>query len=1196
MPFDKNKILADIQAILNKSGSPAPVAPSRNGKNNRRGRSTTPAPAITAPNIANSSKKAKVEVGTKKAADPVDPFFSLTQNPQNGSLSDRRTALSIGGTPTHPGDFAEFQTPAGDHIISTSTVAHNNAGYIVVSNVDHDMFRSFRDWTTRLASTFPVRGGGGLAQVGDSYDRLLHQCSVETEEAHTVAVLELMTPVLTAVPTARQGTGRSQILPVYSYFPLDEAVDGPISPCVISYVSRLTANVVQTGNAVGAVRCFAHHSVDIALHQQMIYRILAQKLGASLAKDLAVIPSILSHTISLRSPKNYEVIFRVVIGRGMAARALIALYGNSDVETLMRFPGEIYTADFNFLLVWNAETLNALPFDSRLTAPSFSLPADTHVYSWRVPSLLDQTFSAAMLSLIWVLEGGSASSSASSSSQEDSVDVVHTCRRFVARENSLLIFTSSPLPNGVLKRMTTLFKAASLTALQTISSDGHRTLLLKTLHDNRSKEWHALWQPALPHNIASRASGSSAIADGLTLDSQITGLSSSISRLVEELEIANSRIALQSRTISDLHTHQATLHDELSRLKGESSTHLSKIRKLQQAETQFLQMLKSLADRLASLEGASPRSLGASVSQNEEGSAVGEEQEDDEEGGDDEVDLDDDEDLDDEVDGGDEEDLEAEEEMEESEVPSAFPVLLPSPALPPPLVNSTQLSRLSANVGLLDVGSPARSLVLDAEGDDQLAGGGPKASARGSAVAVLSYASQLAPAHPEWVRNRPLFVPFNTIGTRLPRVAPLNCEDKLLCAGMAPAATRAGVPLIRITVLLPRVQWGATLLLPAVWKPPANGQSAASGLLQQGTISLHRMLPIPAVAHAAQAGTEATYWVTTMLTNWITLETASDVTGLEQDDHLLKMGGLYYSLRTLAKFERHLPISLTTFGLTELGGRLGELQQAVLALNTALSKLTILLAGGIGLSFSHCSVSAAIILLQSFSTGGPLLKGTILELPCSVTLTVRTPPRAVQDYGQFNQLHAFALWRKMANSRAEGAVFLGPSTGKPSGPHTVKLTKPFKEEFLCQFEPPPTELQAMSQWEEFKTVLMPGKTALPTTFSDNWLEHNLRRHSWLGRVWRTKEKDSIFTLSPIRGPMTLNELTDLVDHAQISLEANSSKAAPFFFPKVSTLEQEKIFSAVSLVCDKVREGLAFNLKDLHEADPLGLKFPSTISL
>jgi hypothetical protein len=184
----------------------------------------------------------------------------------------------------------------------------------------------------------------------------------------------------------------------------------------------------------------------------------------------------------------------------------------------------------------------------------------------------------------------------------------------------------------------------------------------------------------------------------------------------------------------------------------------------------------------------------------------------------------------------------------------------------------------------------------------------------------------------------------------------------------------------------------------------------------------------------------------------------------------------------------------------------------------------------------------------------------------------------------------------MANSRAEGAVFLGPSTGKPSGPHTVKLTKPFKEDFFRQFEPPPTELQTMSQWEEFKQDILPGKKALPTAFSDNWLEHNLRRHSWLGRVWRTKEKDSIFTLSPIRGPMTLNELTDLVDHAQISLEANSSKAAPFFFPKVSTLDQEKIFSAVSLVCDKVREGLAFNLKDLHEADPLGLKFPSTISL
>lgn len=1182
------KMLAEIKATLARFGSPKPSkqepeAPPRQGKN-RRARSTTPAPVVPDPN---SSKKAKVEVISQKASDSEDPFFPLTQNPPNGSLSDRRTVLSVGGTTVHPGDFVELQTPAGLHLISTSTVAHNHAFYIVVSNVDPDMFRSFKDWTTRLANTFPVRGGGGLAQAGDALDSLLHQCSVETEEIHFVAVLELMAPVITAVPTARQGTGRPQILPVYSYFPPDEDADGPLSPCVISYVSRHTANLVQTGQAVGAVRCFAHHSVDIALHQQMIHRVLANKLGAVLAKDLAIIPSILSHTISLRSPKNYEVIFRVIIGRGMAARALVALFGSSDAESLIRFPGEIFTADFNFLLVWNADLLNALPFDHRLTAPSFSLSAETSVYSWKVPSLQSQTFSAAMLSLIWVLEGGAASSSASSAAQEAAVDVVRTCRRVVARENLLLIFTRSPLPSGMITRMTSLFKAASLTSLQTVSSDGHRTLLLKTLHDNRSKEWHALWQPALPHTIASRASGSLASAVELTLDSQITGLSSSISQLVEDLEIANSRIESQSRTISTLQTHQASLLDELSRLKGESTAHLSKIRILQKAETQFLQMLKSLTDRLASLEGASPRPLADSVSQNEEGAAEGEEQEDDEEDGDDEEDFDDD--VEDEGD---------EEEVDESDLPPAFPLPTHSQAPPPPPVDSTQLSRLSADVGLLEVGSPPRSLGLDAEGDEQpaCAGGGPLASSRRPAVAAASYASQLAPAHPAWVRNRPLFVSLNGLGVRLPRAASLNCADKLICAGMAPAATRAGVPLVRITVLLPRVHWGATLLLPAVWKPPVDGQSAASGLLHQGTISMHRMLPHPAVAQVAHADTDTKYWVTTLLDNWITLDTSSDVTDLEQEDHLLKMGGKYYSLRTLAKFERHLPISLTTIGLDELGGRLRELQQAVLALNTSLSKLTISLTGGIAVSFSHCSVSAAVILLKSFSTGGPLLQGTILELPCAVTLTLRDPPRAVQDYGQFNQIHAFALWRKHFNNCAEGAVFLGPGPGKASGPHTVKLKKQYKEDFFGQFESPPTNLAQLAAWNYFKDEeVMPGKTALPSTFTDTWLEHHLKNHTWLGRVWRAKEKDSTTILSPIRGPMALRELTDLVDQAQITLETKSSKAAPFFFPKVPSTEQEKIFLAVTQACDKALKGLAFNLKDLHEADPLGLKFPTTIS-
>jgi hypothetical protein len=338
--------------------------------------------------------------------------------------------------------------------------------------------------------------------------------------------------------------------------------------------------------------------------------------------------------------------------------------------------------------------------------------------------------------------------------------------------------------------------------------------------------------------------------------------------------------------------------------------------------------------------------------------------------------------------------------------------------------------------------------------------------------------------------------------------------------------------------------------------------------------------------------------VPTLLSNWITLEKVTDDGGeaLEQDGQLLKMGGKYYSLRSLAPYARHLPLSLTTIMHAELGGRLREIQQVVLALHMALSKLTISLAGGVGISFANCSVSAAIVLLRSFSTGTPLLKSTILELPCAVTLSVRSPPRAVQDYGQFNQMHAFALWRKHFEHRAEGAVFLGPASGKSTGLHATKLKKEFKEEFLGQFAgSPPTDIGLLADWEDFKEELRTSTSKLPTTFHDNWLEHNLRRHHWLGRVWRTKVKDSSTILSPIHGAMTLHEVTDLDENAQILIEANSAKAAPFFFPKVPTSEQEKVFSAVQLACDRALKGLVINLKDLHEADPLGLKFPATIN-
>jgi hypothetical protein len=76
--------------------------------------------------------------------------------------------------------------------------------------------------------------------------------------------------------------------------------------------------------------------------------------------------------------------------------------------------------------------------------------------------------------------------------------------------------------------------------------------------------------------------------------------------------------------------------------------------------------------------------------------------------------------------------------------------------------------------------------------------------------------------------------------------------------------------------------------------------------------------------------------------------------------------------------------------------------------------------------------------------------------------------------------------------------------------------------------------------------------------------------------------------------MSIRELTELSDLPQIAVERESKKAVPLLFPTVPPTEQEKIFAAVMEACNKALKDLALDLTDLHKADPLGLKFPSTI--
>jgi hypothetical protein len=233
------------------------------------------------------------------------------------------------------------------------------------------------------------------------------------------------------------------------------------------------------------------------------------------------------------------------------------------------------------------------------------------------------------------------------------------------------------------------------------------------------------------------------------------------------------------------------------------------------------------------------------------------------------------------------------------------------------------------------------------------------------------------------------------------------------------------------------------------------------------------------------------------------------------------------------------------------------------------------------------------VLIQALSLGGGISNDIILQLRCSVSLSLDVRiPRAAPEYGGFNQLHAFARWRHDRRHSDGSAVFLGPAKGKPSGVHSSKLNKPERDEFIDLFDPTGSlNMECIATWGSFVEDLRKHTTKIPTLFRDEWLAHNLSKHKWLGTAWRAKADSS---LSPTCSPMTIKEILELYDEPQIFVSPEG-KAAPFKFPKTAR-EKEIICSAVTLVCDKVLNNFSGNIKDLHAPDPLGLKFSPTITL
>lgn len=1128
-----------------------------------RPRPTTPLPAPLPASSAVSQKKAKKEDLDESKVVPLRNSW----NPHDEKFRPRHTALSLSATAPHPADLQELSSDAGRHLVNSSAIPQVDSLFIVVSNVDPSILAHFADWANGLQSVLPSQGSGSIGQSVNP-PSLINKCTVPPEADDFVVVLPLAFAVLTSVPYERKYQ-RRQVCPVFVYYRGgDDTAPGPLSSHVISYIPLSAANIARGGTAVGAVRCFAHHQVDVALNRQMIQRMLADKVGPALGQELLVIPSLIFHPIPLSPPDNCEIIFRIIIGKpSLVEDALRALFRSADEAELRRHPGEILFAEFNFLLVWNAEDLLGLPYDKRLSSPSFSLPDTKTVYQWKFPSLQALPFGDVLVVFLRQLE--SESSSASSLPEVGALE----CCRFISRENSYIFFMRLPLSSGALQRLSNAFPLASCTELQCLPSESHRSTLLRTLHELRTPAWHASWVPALPLTSPLGVTHAMPRVEEVLAES-LRGLSSVVEGLVVDVKRNTRIITEQSVTIAEDGNKVADLTPEITSLRADLTALSLTVATVQadfsQLKDYLLPFLMLLQDRIAKLENPQPA------------------------------------DADDESEAASQDTAliatsgtgHPDPLSSSPKASSSLPVPLDSTVLPPDSVGIARLASSLGGLGVLSVSQGDRLLVSSSESPSAASAhnlaaelDAPTTVLRPFAADGMSYSAQTSPPPVLWpLSSSSVFRFSDTLGCEYNPAPTLLMDDSVLSAGLSPFTTELGKTFIRVTLLLPAEGWGISLLVPTSWAPVFPVRSAAD-LFHTGFITLHRFLKQNTLAKATSSLDAAICWVPTRLESWLTLDigeedvpTISEV--VANHVHLGVWGGETYSLRSLPLLRPSLPATMATKALNLLETRCQNLQTSAIKLITGLSKLVIT-SGNFTLTFSKGSAHSASIILQALSNGGSALEDSIRQLCCAVTYTARCSRPEVQ-YAGFNMMHAFADWRfRHTVPKPSGSqIFLTAAKNtKPGSIHGTKVLMSARKEFTALFVPP-TQDDLLSEWKSFATSIEHSASGLPVCFKDDWLEINIARHRWLGCAWRSSDDN----WSPVLGMMSVHDLIEGHSTPQIALFSSPTQAKCFRLPALPPTIVDTIRDRILSLCTELH---LLDLEGLHEPDPLGLLYPST---
>ena len=295
----------------------------------------------------------------------------------DGKFADRYSELSISGGSPHHLNVVSLSVGVGKRLASRCSCAQISASYLIISGAPNSLVGEFAKIKADLMAF-----GSALQPWLPPGAQLIHWTALDTaspsrsvaldhmphDESTVCICVPLQTPVVTSVPDAPKRSP-PHLCPVVMYLP---SQDGPASPHIGYYVSGAFAGMIRRAKVIGVVRHYVWSPSEVALACQHIQFAMQDRVNSrtTAGYTVIVVPSFMSHQLSLSSSLNLEVVFYVYLdaaGKTTPLDLVECLHGASPGANLRELHGSVYDVSGPFMLYATVQQLRNCPYDARLS-------------------------------------------------------------------------------------------------------------------------------------------------------------------------------------------------------------------------------------------------------------------------------------------------------------------------------------------------------------------------------------------------------------------------------------------------------------------------------------------------------------------------------------------------------------------------------------------------------------------------------------------------------------------------------------------------------------------------------------------------------------------------------------------------------------------------------------------------------------